>query len=94
MIFVGFRTFDSVVRSQNVFGQSRVTIVSQQFHNERAVFIANAMGMQTVAYNAKDVRYLGGLITKVREKFARLLAVADMYLGTEPKFLGETIVIR
>jgi SanA protein len=52
------------------------------------------MGMQAVAYNAKDVRYLGGLKTKVREKFARLLAVTDMLIGTEPKFLGETIVIK
>jgi SanA protein len=92
--FAGFRTFDSIVRAKKVFGQSKVTIISQQFHNERAVFIARKVGMQAVGYNAQDVRYFGGLKTKVREKFARLLAVTDMFIGTEPKFLGKTIVIK
>ena len=39
--YAGFRTLDSVVRSKEVFGQKRITIVSQKFHNHRALFIAN-----------------------------------------------------
>ncbi|MGV3639731.1 MAG: SanA/YdcF family protein [Adhaeribacter sp.] len=91
--FAGFRTFDSVVRAQKVFGESKITIISQRFHNQRALYLARELGMQAVAYNARDVRFFGGLKTKVREKFARLLAVLDLWFGTEPKFLGERIVV-
>ncbi|MBC7862935.1 MAG: YdcF family protein, partial [Bacteroidia bacterium] len=35
--YAGFRTLDSVVRCKKVFGQSKFTIISQKFHNERAV---------------------------------------------------------
>ena len=51
----GFRTLDSVIRTKEVFGQNSFTIVSQEFHNERAVFLANKYGMDVVAFNAKDV---------------------------------------
>lgn len=92
--FAGFRTFDSVVRAKQVFSESQITIISQQFHNQRAVFIAREMGMQAIAYNARDVRYFAGLKSRIREKFARLLAVMDMWTGTEPKFLGDRIQIK
>ena len=39
--YAGFRTLDSVVRVKDVFGQTSVTIISQQFHNERALYLAN-----------------------------------------------------
>ncbi len=38
--YAGFRTYDSVVRAKEVFGQKSFIVVSQKFHNERAVFIA------------------------------------------------------
>ena len=38
--YAGFRTLDSVVRAREIFGQDCITVVSQRFHNERAIFIA------------------------------------------------------
>lgn len=38
--FAGFRTLDSVVRTKEIFGQKQLIIISQKFHNERAVFLA------------------------------------------------------
>jgi SanA protein len=37
--FAGLRTLDSVVRSKAIFGQSRITIITQSFHSYRALFI-------------------------------------------------------
>src|SRR5690606_11301793 len=37
--YAGFRTLDSVVRFKEVFGQTTGIVVSQRFHNERAIFI-------------------------------------------------------
>ena len=31
----GFRTLDSILRCKNVFDEDNVTIISQQFHDER-----------------------------------------------------------
>ena len=87
--FAGFRTLDSVVRASEVFGQGRVTIVSQRFHNYRALFIARHYGIDAVAYAAQKVPFQLSLRTQSREFFARVRAVLDLYvLGTRPKFPG------
>jgi SanA protein len=93
--YAGFRTFDSMVRAKEVFGQSKFTVVSQQFHNERALFICNALGIEAIAYNASAVNTSKSMMY-VRELFARSKAVLDVYiLQTKPKFLGkrETILV-
>jgi SanA protein len=93
--YAGFRTFDSVIRSKKVFGQDKITIISQQFHNERAIFIAKHNEIDAVAYNAKDLIGKYGLKTRVRERFARIKAILDVFiLKTKPKFLGEKITIE
>lgn len=86
--YAGFRTFDSMVRALKVFGQKKLTIISQEFHNERAVFICNHIGIDAVAFNAKEV--YRGPASKWREYFAKTKAYLDIYLlGQEPKFLGK-----
>jgi SanA protein len=91
MDYAGLRTFDSVVRCKKIFGQSKFTIISQQFHNERALFIANKTeGIEAVAFNAKEVPFRFHPMTFIREYAARVKCVLDIYLlNTEPKFLGK-----
>lgn len=93
--YAGFRTLDSVVRCKEVFGQDKITIISQHFHNERALFIAMKNEMDCVAFDAKDVPVNYSLKTKVREYFARVKCLLDVYiLHTSPKFLGEKVTIN
>lgn len=92
--YAGFRTLDSVVRMDKIFGQTEFTIVSQGFHNERAVFIAQGLGLETVAYNAKDVTLNAGFKTQLREVFARVKVFIDFMIHKQPKFLGEPIKIE
>ena len=92
--FAGLRTFDSMIRGKQVFGQNKFTIISQEFQNKRAVFIARKSGIDAIAFNAKDVEYYSGLKTRVRELFAKVKVYIDIYiLGTKPKFLGEKQII-
>jgi len=92
--YAGFRTFDSMIRCKEVFGQNKFTIISQEFQNKRAVFIARKSGSDAIAFNAKDVEYYGGFRTRVRELFAKVRAYIDIYiLGSRPKFLGEKQVL-
>lgn len=92
--YAGFRTLDSVVRSKAVFGQEAITIISQQFHNERALFLANRKGIKAVAFNAQDVNSSYGFKTLQREKLARVKMILDLMQGKKPKFLGDKIEIE
>ena len=91
--YAGFRTFDSVIRLKEIFGQDSATIISQPFHNERAIYIASKEGMTTVGFNAQDVSKHFGLRTQLREKLARTKVFIDYIFNTKPHFLGEKIVI-
>lgn len=92
--YAGFRTLDSMVRAQKVFGLNNFICVSQQFHNERAIYIARKKGIEAHAYNARDVTRGYGFKTRVREVLARVKMMLDIYIiGTEPKFLGESVKI-
>ena len=92
--YAGFRTLDSVVRMEKIFGQKSFTIISQKFHNQRAIYIAHAKGLQAVGYNAEDVNAYSGFKTQLREKFARVKLFLDLWTGKNPKFLGEPVIIQ
>lgn len=93
--YAGFRTNDSVIRAQKVFLQDKFTIISQEFHNERALFIASHLGIQAIGFNASDPYSQGSNFkVELREFFARIKCVIDMYIiHPEPTFLGDPIVI-
>lgn len=90
----GFRTLDSVIRAKEIFGQIKVVIVSQKFHNERAVFLARKNGMEAFGYNAPDVNKYAGLKTNLREYLAKAKVYWDLIFGVEPKFGGDRIEIK
>lgn len=91
--YAGLRTLDSVIRAKEIFGQDSLTVISQRFHNERALYLADAFGMQAVGYNAKDVSLSTGFKTQVRELFARVKVFIDLMTRKQPKYLGEKISI-
>ncbi len=93
--YAGFRTLDSVVRAKKVFGLDRFTIISQEYHNSRAVFIAKHYGCDVAAFCADPVDFRNSVRTEIREYFARVKAVLDLYvLRKQPIYLGEREIIR
>lgn len=89
--FAGLRTLDSVVRCNEVFGQQEVTIVTQEFHCYRSLFIARYFGMKAIAVSADDGGPIGNSLA-LREVLARTVAVLDLYVfQRKPKFMGEQI---
>ncbi|SDH76004.1 SanA/YdcF family protein [Winogradskyella thalassocola] len=87
--YAGFRTLDSIVRAKEIFGQNTITIISQKFHNQRAIYIAQHYDIDAIAYNAKDVYK-----TPPREYLARTKARLDLLFNVTPKFLGDKIAIK
>lgn len=92
--YAGFRTYDSVIRMREIFGQDSFTVISQEFHNERAIFIASAFEIDAIGFNAVDLNASMGFKTNLREKFARVKMIVDLIFKQEPKFLGEKINIE
>lgn len=88
--YAGLRTLDSIVRCKEIFGQSRITIITQPFHSYRALFISKYYDMQAVALVAAEPNMERALPVYVREYLARTKAILDLYiLGTTPKHLGN-----
>ena len=92
--YAGFTTLDSVVRAHRVFQENDFIIVSQKFHNQRALYLARSYGIEAIGFNARDVSERAGRKTMFREQLARVRAVWDATVfRRQPKFLGAPIAI-
>jgi SanA protein len=87
--YAGYRTFDSVVRCKQIFHHDRITIVSQNFHNARALYIGNHEGLTAIAFAAQDVPDGYSIRTIVREYLARPLAMLDVHLFSPEPMPGN-----
>lgn len=86
----GFDTYSSMYRARAIFDVSSATIVTQDFHLPRAVYIARALGIEAVGLNARG----GGTASDyVREIPASFKAIFDVLIDRQPKFLGEKFPI-
>lgn len=78
----GLRTLDSVVRANKIFGLNTFTVISQQFHNERALYLAEHLGLEiegVQGFNAQDCTATGlSVLTYIREYFARVKMMLDI----------------
>lgn len=92
--YAGFRTLDSMVRARIVFGLDSVTVISQEFHTERALFIASKKDLYAIGYSARDVGGSRGFKVQLREYFARVKVFLDLIFNTQPRFYGKRIEIE
>ena len=77
----GYRTINSVINANKVFGLKSFTIISQEFHNERALYQAEHLGLDVEnlqAYNARMPKSRRAYITTIREYFARVKMFLDL----------------
>lgn len=78
----GFRTIYSIVNANQVYGFKSFTIISQRFHNERALYQAEHLGLDVEdlqAYNATSPISEMALMTYIREYFARVKMFLDLW---------------
>ena len=89
----GFDTYDTMYRAKEIFKAKRVIIVTQGFHLSRAVFIANALGLDAYGVDCDTGRYGRNIKNDLREIAARPKYLLDAIFKPEPKYLGEAIPI-
>ena len=77
----GYRTICSVVNANKVYGLKSFTIISQKFHNERAIYQAEHLGLDVEniqGFNAKMPKSRRAFLTTIREYFARVKMFVDL----------------
>ena len=82
----GYRTINSIINANKVFGLKSFTIISQEFHNERALYQAEHLGLDVEnlqAYNAKMPKSRRAFLTTIREYFARVKMFIDLMFFEE-----------
>ena len=90
----GFRTLDTMARARAVFGLTKATIVTDDFHEPRALFLASAHGLDAVGFPSEHVPEAWSKTTRLREVGSRVKACLDVYvLRKKPKFYGPPVAI-
>ena len=70
----GFSTYDTMLRARDVYGAKKVIIVTQEYHLYRAIYIAEALGIEAYGVSADLRRYGSEPFNEVREALARVKA--------------------
>ena len=87
----GFSTYDSLYRAQDVFLVKRLVIVTQEYHLSRALYLADALGLEAWGVPPAPRNDAGQIMRDAREILARDKAILWAILQPEPKFLGDPI---
>ena len=93
MDHAGFSTYESLYRAKEIFQAKKIIIVTQQYHLYRAVYIAQALGLEAYGVSCDYRSYVGQLGYDIREALARVKDFGTSLLKPEPTYLGEVIPI-
>ncbi|MCB1143237.1 MAG: YdcF family protein [Leptospiraceae bacterium] len=94
MDYSGFRTYDTLIRAKILYNVEDAVIVTQRFHQPRASFIAEKIGIKTAVMESDLHIYNDRVKYRIREFFARNLAWMDIFLSDIPRnYKGETYSI-
>jgi len=94
MDHAGFSTYESLIRARDVFGVKRVIIVTQEYHLYRALWLADALGMEAVGVSADLRTYIGQSVRETREVLARCKDFVVGLIQPSPSYGGALIDIR
>ena len=88
----GTRTLNSIAKMRDVYCQDSIIIISQKYHNERALYQAKHLGIEAIAFNAKTPgRRTSWLRNRGREVLARVKLFIDVTRGLHPD-IKESII--
>lgn len=89
--YAGRRTYDTCYRAKEIFGIDTAILVTQGFHMPRALFLCDSFGIESAGVESDNYYYLkrSRLIWNIRETFATVQALLDVYILQPIPVLGE-----
>lgn len=94
MDHAGFSTYESMYRARDVFSAHRVLIVTQKFHIYRALYIANALGLEAYGLTSDLREYANATYSQLRESLARVKDFFMVIFKPLPTYLGEVLPVN
>ena len=92
--YAGFDTYSTMYRAKHIFKIKSAILVSQEYHLNRAIYIGNKIGINSVGFSANVGKYRNYNYVRFREYFTILKSVIDVARNREPHFLGREINIE
>jgi len=92
--YAGFDTYSTMFRAKHIFKIDKAVLVSQEYHLNRAIYIGNKLGVQSIGLSANVGQYHNYTYVRFRECFTICKAVLDVARHREPHFLGGEININ
>ncbi len=93
MDHAGFSTYDSIYRAKHIFEAKKVIIVTQEYHLNRALYLAHKLGLEAYGVPADLRDYSGQTMRDIREIAARCKDFALGAFKPKPTYLGDVIPI-
>lgn len=93
MDHAGFSTYESIYRARDIFQAKKIIIVTQEYHLYRALYIAEALGLEAYGVHADYRNYAGQTGMDIREILARNKDFLTSIFKPKPTWLGEAIPI-
>ena len=92
--YAGFDTYSTMIRAKKVFNVKKAILISQNYHLDRAVYLGNALGVESVGFIADNGEYNMQKLNKFRELLATVKSVIDVNRNRKPIFLGSKVDIN
>lgn len=89
----GFSTYDSMYRAKSIFECEKVIVVTQKYHQYRALYIGQKLGLDVTGVSADQREYFGQAYRDAREVLARIKDFGKAFLRSRPAYGGEAIPI-
>jgi vancomycin permeability regulator SanA len=93
MDHAGFSTYESLYRAKDIFQAKKILIVTQEYHLYRALYVAEALGLEAYGVSADYRSYTGQTARDIREILARNKDFLTAIFQPNPTYLGETVPI-
>ena len=82
----GLDTYDTIYRARHVFLVETAVITTQRFHLQRALFLADKIGLTAIGYATDPRPYSSHSYMLVREMGARLKAIYEIRTAALPAY--------
>ncbi len=92
--YAGFDTYSTMYRARHIFKIKKATLISQEYHLNRAIYIGQKLGIKSVGYSANRGEYLGYNYVCFREYGSIFKSFLDVFRNRKPHFLGNSIDIN
>lgn len=89
----GFSTYESMYRAGSIFNAERVIVVTQTYHEYRALYIGDKLGLEVMGVASDQQKYFGQGFRESREILARIKDFFKSILRSKPTYSGDVIPI-